>query len=104
MLIGPPGNDGVGSPGRQGERGEPGRPGKEKKVANTFLRSGSGIFSFVHRQAFLGQGAHLGPKGHQDFASPAITRAPITCSTRGATRRAPKDTFAGTANEIPVYE
>lgn len=31
MLIGPPGNDGVGLPGRQGERGEPGKPGKEKK-------------------------------------------------------------------------
>lgn len=54
MLIGPPGNDGVGLPGRQGERGEPGRPGKEKKVTNTFLNSSAGIFSFVYQQAFLG--------------------------------------------------
>lgn len=30
MLIGPPGNDGVGLPGRQGERGESGRPGIKK--------------------------------------------------------------------------
>lgn len=53
ILIGPPGNDGVGLPGRQGERGESGRPGI-KKIKNTFLNSFSDIFSFIYRQVFLG--------------------------------------------------
>lgn len=87
MLIGPPGNDGVGLPGRQGERGEPGRPGKEKKDSNTFLRSGTGIFSFVYRQAFLGWEVHKDRKDYPDFASFAIIRAPITYSTLAAMKK-----------------
>lgn len=101
MLIGPPGNDGVGLPGRQGERGEPGRPGKEKKVANTFLRSicyGIFLVSF-HRQAFLGRGAHLDRKGCLDFASCAIIRTLIICSTLAATKRGPEIIFARIGHE-----